>query len=664
MTTYLDIESIFKKHFPTSAKEFSLKGIQKRATKNLLDQNNTLCLMPTGGGKSLIYWLSGVALGGTTVVISPLKALIDEQCEKLRDHGLDAIAFHSGIDTKSQYNQLIELYQETQVPDFIFVSPERIATDGFLEFVFKAQKDQIKLIVVDEIHCVSQWGFDFRPFYKQIPSFLDNVFGSRWVSLLGLSATINPNDRIEICKDFRIDESHVITDKILLRHLIDLKVVKVKDEDEKDRLFWDVLENHRSEKILIYVYRREGKRSVEVLSQEACSRGHKATYFHSGLSTQQKLDIIDQFKRGEVNVVFATNAFGMGIDIPDIRGVIHYMIPESVEQYYQEVGRVGRDDEPSWATLFYSDKNIEVRKNHFINKSFPNEETLLRSFENIVCKKKGKLTFNYFENEEAQSCYHFFTEMGLIKTLIKGIRHINIFTTESIEQILELKHFMGATKRGQFLRTARKVGQTEADIVEKIYRWIATETASLERLPSKCFIIESKTADLPGDVEDQIISEIEVRKEHKYRLLDHFVQILENYTNSTELHQEIGLYLGIDKHSLGKIYETLSGDMVRSKSEVIISNILFEDEVKNDYEKKLFYKDDKFILPDFTLYIDTKEYYWEHLGMLGIEEYDERWKYKKKIYDKCFSGRLITTRETSTLSKESKEIIDKLRNRL
>ncbi|NJO00154.1 MAG: ATP-dependent DNA helicase RecQ, partial [Anaerolineales bacterium] len=348
---------------------------------------------------------------------------MDEQAEKLKGHGCRVFTLHSGIDSQKQYQELIDLYNQRNTPDFIFLSPERLATDGFLEFVLQKIRDRIKLVVVDEAHCISQWGLDFRPFYKEIPHFLRNIFGNVPLpTILGLTATLNPMDCRQICTDFDIEEKHVIRHDMLLRPGIHIQVIKVPNEEVKDEKFWALLDEHRAEKVLIYVDRRRGKRSTEELSAEAINRGFKAAYFHGDLSSDEKLDIIRKFKAGDLLTIFATSAFGMGIDIPDIRGVVHYLLTESAEQYYQQIGRVGRDGKPSWAVLFYSDKNIDVRKKWFIDQSFPSEKDIRAAFSNLTDNQTGKRTVSYFEEgDSTQSAYHYLMRSRVIAPVCKGV---------------------------------------------------------------------------------------------------------------------------------------------------------------------------------------------------------------------------------------------------
>ncbi|MBK7919035.1 MAG: DEAD/DEAH box helicase [Chloroflexi bacterium] len=241
------IDLIFREHFASVGK--GVRPTQRRIIETVLAGNNTLGLMPTGSGKSLCYWIAGMASQGVTLVIFPLTALMDEQAQKLTDQGCKIFTLHSGIDTKLQYQELIDLYSARETPHFIFLSPERLGTDGFLEFVLQKIRDKIKLVVVDEAHCISQWGQDFRPFYKEIPPFLDTVFGeTSWPVVFCLTATLNPKDREQICQDFGIEESHVIRHNVLLRPEINIRIVKVPDEDTKDERFWGLLDEHRHER--------------------------------------------------------------------------------------------------------------------------------------------------------------------------------------------------------------------------------------------------------------------------------------------------------------------------------------------------------------------------------------------------------------------------------
>ena len=194
----INAKEVFEGNFPSLASKYALKPFQERVINHVVNNGSTLAVMPTGGGKSLIYWVTAKALKGTCLVVSPLIALIDEQAEKLTNEGFSVLAIHSGMGSSEQMKQLKRFARGESSPDFIFASPERMATDGFFEYCISLQKHKIKLVVIDEVHCISQWGFDFRPFYKHIPTFLDSVFGKESPRILGLTATINPKELINI----------------------------------------------------------------------------------------------------------------------------------------------------------------------------------------------------------------------------------------------------------------------------------------------------------------------------------------------------------------------------------------------------------------------------------------------------------------------------------
>lgn len=651
------IDQVFQTYFSTVGK--GVRPIQRKVIQSVLDGNNSLALMPTGSGKSLCYWIAGKALKEITLVIFPLTALMDEQAQKLESHGCRVFTLHSGINVNQQYQELVSLYNQREQPDFIFLSPERLATDGFLEFVIRAIRDQIKLVVVDEAHCISQWGLDFRPFYKEIPYFLDTIYRDRPKPIiLGLTATLNPKDTGQICQDFGIGNESVIRSDMLLRPEIHINVIKVPDEDTKDQQFWDLMEEHKYEKVLVYLDRKQGKRSTEALCTEAISRGFKAAFFHGDMTSKDKLEVLDCFKTGALMTVFATSAFGMGIDIPDIRGVVHYLLTESTEQYYQQIGRSGRDGEPAWAVLFYSDKNIKVRKTHFIEKSFPNEAAIEFAFENLTDKKSGHRTVNYFdEGDKTQSAYHYLVRSNVIQPICKGVTSLDPF--QPVGALPEFDAYRNQTRSGILIMTARKTGESEEKILQDMYLWLAEERLKAVRSPGKCLVIDVVSSELPSELIEDILSDVAEKKAYRHRQFADFVDLLEGYTNTFEFHKSVGEHLGIDRFSRSRIYKTLSGDFVRSKSEVIISNILFQSEIEFKYEEPLFALDGSWRWPDFTLAHHGKTYYWEHLGMLGDDEYTKKWERKKAWYEQHFPGQLITTQETSTLSQETKNIIAK-----
>lgn len=652
-----NIAEQFKKYFPAWAKVITLRPFQEQAIQNVLDHGDTLCIMPTGSGKSLVYYLSGLMSGGITIVISPLIALIDEQAQKLQEQGIEVLALHGGVAAEKQMNLLKQFAQKKINPKFIFSSPEKLATDGFFEHCIKCRKDEIKLITLDEVHCVSQWGMQFRPFYAEIPNFIASVFGENWPNILALTATLNPRELADIVAAFRISSTNVLKYPQLVRSEISLKVIKCINEEEKEKKLWDLLEIHKNEKTLVYVYRVKNGRSVEDFSQRANQVYQlKSTYFHGEMSAKERQEIIAKYKRNEINIIFATSAFGMGIDIPDIRTVIHYWIPESVEQYYQEIGRAARDGIASNAYLLYSEKNISVRRKNFIDKSFPSKEMLTDFYERTFSRKTGFQTLEYFDDEDTAKCFHYFIVDGIIKIVAKGFGGLDRL---SDIKSTEIQRIYNATLTKNLISSSKKTEIPVTKIVELVYDALIHDQVQARKL-DKRFVIEVMKERIDDFDLEQIISQTEVKRKYRHDLLDYFLFVLSNTSNSIQLHQEICRYLGSDKDALNKIYSTQKGDMVRSKSEVIIANQLYHSGLEYTYEKDLEYAGGK-LRPDFTVVTPNgKIIYWEHLGLLGTEEYDCSWLRKKRIYDNYFPGQLKATYEGTTISTSASQMIKDL----
>ncbi len=653
---------VFEKEFPTLASQFSLKPFQEKVINQVISNGSTLAVMPTGGGKSLIYWVTAKALKGTCLVVSPLIALIDEQAEKLTASGCNVLAIHGGMGASEQIKQLKAFAKGESIPDFIFVSPERMATDGFFEYCITLQKDNIKLVVIDEVHCISQWGFDFRPFYKHIPVFLNSVFSNNWPKILGLTATINPRELIDITTDFRIAKKSIIKDDVLLRFYIDLKFEKLSNEEEKRERLWEIIEDHKNEKILVYLYRKYHKGGVEDLCDVANQKGLTALSFHGDMTSSERQQIISEYRDGSTNLVFATNAFEMGIDIPNIRVVIHFMLPESIEQYYQEIGRAGRDQNGATSYMLYSNKNIQVRKTHFIDKSFPKGDEVKELFKKASNNEVGKKTLQYFAEEELQSALPYFLNCNAISIEGKGFTGLKVFKTNTNER---LKSIVDSSKTGMVIPVLLKPENSQIsckDFFNITYKALVDDEATLTKNLDKCLIINATEKELTDEQLENISSETARKREYKHNLLDYLVYLLDNFDSSNSMHQEIGRYLGVNKHLLNKIHKTESGIWVRSKSEVIIANILYRSSIDFQYEEKLYYNDSQWKEPDFTIRHNGKTWYWEHLGLLGDEQYNENWQEKKQIFkDLGVWDYVITTKESAVLSNQANELVKKIK---
>lgn len=653
----LNLDNDFKELFPKQ--KFALYDFQKRVISNVVENDSTLCIMPTGGGKSVIYWMAAAELKGICLVISPLTALIAEQAQKIEEQGYETLVIHGGIDSMKQISILSDFANKKSNPQFLFASPEKIATDGYFEYCMKQRKDEINLIVIDEVHCVSQWGMSFRPFYKRIPNFLDNLYGEgKWARILALTATLNPMELTDICDSFRIKKENILKQTILMRSEIQLHTMKFVTENEKEEKFWDLIKMHRDEKILVYLYRKKGDRGVEGLAQAALDRGYNAAEFHGEMTANERMEIIKQYKSGEINMIFATNAFGMGIDIPDIRVVIHFMIPESAEQYYQEVGRAARDGGGANAYLLYSNKNIDVKRTYFIDRSFPTEDKLREVYKNIG-KRAGCRVFQYFDNDDIQECLPYYMKCGLITIVGKGFSGLSeLYNIKDPE----LKKYYESTEAKGYIKTMKKNGLTPGELSEAVYRAVLTGNAKLNKALERWLVLEISDTQISDEKMKIMLDDISEKRKYKHSLLDYFIYLIEDNPNTQHLHQEIARYLGMDKYHLNRIYRTIDGNMVRSKSEVIICDLLAKSGLKYEYERLLEYEPGKVINPDFTIFLDDgRELYWEHIGMLGNEKYSEGWSSKMDIYEMFFPGHLIKTYESGAISSDAEKIIKKIK---
>lgn len=636
----------------------SLKEDQEKVLNTLVDNGNTLGIIQTGGGKSMIYWMAALEMKGIAIVISPLISLIDEQTEKLKKQGYEVLELHGGIDPLKQM-KLIKFFANKELnPNFIFLSPEKIAIDGLLEEAIKRRKDDIKLLVIDEVHCVSQWGMSFRPFYQRIPIFLNSIYGSsdNWCRILALTATVNNQELKDICTYFKIGKKNIVRQPLMMRSEIQLHIKKCSKEAEKEAAFWDIVNIHKDEKILVYVYRKYSNHGVEGLCKEAESRGYKCAAFHGDMTAKERQEIIEKYKNNEVKLVFATNAFGMGIDIPDIRVVIHYMIPESGEQYYQEIGRAARDGNAANAYMLYTDKNVDVKGDYFIDNSFPSEDLLRDTFKKILPfnKKAGYSSLHVFDDDEVIKCIPYYIEAALIEIVAKGFGDLS--QLNKIQSPV-LQEYVNASK--MFLGIVAKKQVAPAELAKLVFNEYLDGRVETNKALVKNLILNVISAEISDEQMKTMLDSIKVKKDYKHDLLDYFVYQIEQCKNSQELHQEIAYYLGTNKHQLGRIYQAKDGTMVRSKSEIIICNLLNEHKIKYEYEHKLYYDGEHHIEPDFTIVLpDKKEIYWEHVGMLGFEDYDENWARKIDIYEKYYPGQMIKTYESGVLSKEAEKNIE------
>lgn len=318
----------------------SFRPLQEEIIGSIDQGKDTLGLMPTGGGKSLTFQVPAMAKDGTCLVITPLIALMKEQVDRLNRMDIRAMAIHSGM-SKEEIDIALDnvIYGDYR---FLYISPERLSTRLFQT---RAARMNISLVAVDEAHCISQWGYDFRPSYLNIARLRDFIPGN--IPFLALTATATPKVADDIMEKLGFREKNILRMSFARKNISYL----VRTADDKNAYLINTLNRFGGSGI---VYVRSRKRTKEVAVM-LLRNGISADYYHAGLSDELREKKQFSWSSGEVRVIVATNAFGMGIDKPDVRFVIHWDIPDSIEAYYQESGRAGRDDKPAYAVLLCSD---------------------------------------------------------------------------------------------------------------------------------------------------------------------------------------------------------------------------------------------------------------------------------------------------------------------
>jgi DNA topoisomerase-3 len=346
----------------------SFRPYQEAVCRAVVEGRDVLLVMPTGAGKSLCYQLPGLARGGTTLVVSPLIALMEDQVAKLRELGLRAERIHSGRD-RSASRQVCVDYLAGRL-DFLFIAPERLAVPGFPEMLAKRKP---VLIAVDEAHCISQWGHDFRPDYRLLGQRLPLL---RPAPVIGLTATATPRVQDDIVAQLGLSrEGRFIHG--FRRTNIAVEVVEMRPAERRDAVRNILADSARRPAIVYAPTRKEAEALGELLQER-----FPAAAYHAGMTTSSRERVQTSFLAGDLQVIVATIAFGMGVDKPDVRTVIHTGLPGSVEGYYQEIGRAGRDGKPSRAILLYS---FADRRNHewFHGRDYPAVHELERIFRSL-----------------------------------------------------------------------------------------------------------------------------------------------------------------------------------------------------------------------------------------------------------------------------------------
>lgn len=506
-----DLKGALKKYFGFE----SFKGIQEDIIKNVLNGKDSFVIMPTGAGKSLCFQLPALMMDGTAIVISPLIALMKNQVDQIRAFGSNETAAHflNSSLTKAEILKVKEdiLGNRTKL---LYVAPETLKKDETVEFL---KQIKISFVAVDEAHCISEWGHDFRPEYRRIKQIVKDI---KDVPMMALTATATPKVQADIQKNLQMLDAEVFKTSFNRPNLY----YEVRQKNKKDKVLKEIVAyiKQRDKKSgIIYCLSRK---KVEEIAEVLNLNGIKALPYHAGLDAKTRASHQDKFLMEDVNVIVATIAFGMGIDKPDVRFVIHYDVPKSLEGYYQETGRAGRDGLEGDCLLFYNPADIEKLEKFMKDKPVSEREIgeqLIFETQSYVessgCRRK--ILLHYFGEEfdqkncskKCDNCRHPKEQQEVTKDMIQAmqvvqllkgkfnLKHtVDVLTGTKSQQVMDYEHHsldcfgIGKAKDALFwksvIRTALLAGYILKDIENYGLLRLSEKGEEYLKKPSPVFI--------------------------------------------------------------------------------------------------------------------------------------------------------------------------------
>ena len=421
----------------------SFRKGQENIITSIINKEDVLAIMPTGGGKSICYQVPALCLDGITIVISPLISLMKDQVDALKTMGVKARLINSSL-SNSEYSEVLEEIENDECK-IIYIAPERLDS---MEFVNIIRGKNISQVAIDEAHCVSQWGHDFRESYKKIPYFINRLDKRPIVTAFTATASNEVREDIVNILDLHKPAIYITG---FDRDNLSINIVK---SSSKNKYTLDYVENHKNESGIIYASTRK---EVESIYEGLLKRNYSVAKYHAGLSNEARKEYQENFINDDIKIMVATNAFGMGIDKPNIRWVLHYNMPQSIENYYQEIGRAGRDGEDSECVLLFSPGDIHTQK-YLVEVGIENPERKRVQYKKLqqmvdlvysnTCYRKSIL--NYFGEpflEDCNNCSNCLNEGEVVDKTLDAQKVISC--------IARMKRSFGATMIIDVLRGSK-----------------------------------------------------------------------------------------------------------------------------------------------------------------------------------------------------------------
>ncbi len=413
----------------TLLSRFALRSFrpgQRDVIDAVADGRDALCIMPTGGGKSLCYQLPALAREGTTIVVSPLIALMKDQVDTLRSRGIDAKLLNSSLSAGEQDRVMAEM--ASGKVKLVYIAPERLRNGRFLDAIRTAN---VSLLAIDEAHCVSEWGHDFRPDYARLGRFRTKYLNN--VQTIALTATATPTVRDDICDLLQLDQPAVFVTGFARTNLR-FGADHFQSDSAKDEKLVELVRSIDGTGI---IYAATRKRCEEIGNWLPERSRKRVGVYHAGLEPAQRHRVQEAFMSGELAAIVATNAFGMGIDKSDIRYVVHYNIPGSLEAYYQEAGRAGRDGDMSLCRLLFSYQDRYIQE-FFIENRYPSREIVKKVYEYLLSREEDPIELTLDQVREAINIKETSESIGTAETLIAKAGVLKRLDSNSNNAILRI----------------------------------------------------------------------------------------------------------------------------------------------------------------------------------------------------------------------------------